>query len=154
MDPRRDVERRELPGRLDRSTRWGMTLGAAGLAAVLGVARWLEPDPRGFGTHTQLGLAPCLFARVTGYGCPSCGMTTAFAWFARGRLDRSWQANPVGALLAPTCVALIPWLLAGAARGRPVGTRSLERPLIGLVVAAVALSLLSWTFRLLLGRAL
>jgi hypothetical protein len=131
-----------------------MVLGAIGLAAVLGVARRLEPDPRGFGTHTQLGLAPCLFARVTGHRCPSCGMTTAFAWFVRGRFDRSWRANPAGSLLAPACVALIPWLLAGAARGRPVGCRSPGPPLTGLLVFSVALSLLSWTIRLLLGRVL
>jgi hypothetical protein len=131
-----------------------MLLVAVGLAALLGVARWLEPDPRGYGTHTQLGLYPCIFFQVTGYRCPSCGMTTAFAWFVRGRFDRSWQANPAGSLLALTCVALIPWLLAGAVRGRPVGCRSLEVPLTGLVVVVVALSLLSWTIRLLFGRVL
>ena len=108
-----------------------MIVLALGLAGVLGTARLLEPDPRGFGTHTQLGLAPCAFARITGRPCPTCGMTTAFAWF----------------------VALIPWLLAGAAWGRPLGSRSLERPLTGLVVAIVALSLLSWTIRLIFGRA-
>jgi len=81
-------------------------------------------------------------------------MTTAFAWFVRGHFDRSWQANPVGGLLALTCVVLIPWLLAGVVRGRPVGCRSLEVPLTGLVVATVALSLLSWTIRLLYGRVL
>src|SRR5438128_10589032 len=103
-----------------KPTRWAMVLGALGLAAVLGVARWLSPDPRGYGTHTQLGLYPCTFAMVTGRLCPTCGMTTSFAWFARGRFDRSWRANPAGSLLAPTCVLLIPWLLAGAARGRPL----------------------------------
>jgi hypothetical protein len=127
---------------------------ALGLAVVLGVARWLEPDPRGYGTHTQLGLAPCAFAVLTGYPCPSCGMTTSFAWFARGRFDRSWGANPAGSLLAPACAALIPWLLIGAVRGRPLGFKTLEQPLIVLVVGTVALSLLSWTFRLLLGRVL
>jgi len=152
MNPR-GVEQSNRP-ELSRSTRWAMVLGAIGLAAVLLVARRLEPDPRGYGTHTQLGLAPCMFARLTGYGCPSCGMTTSFAWFARGRFERSWQANPVGSLLAPTCVVLIPWLLAGAARGRPIGCRSLESFLIGLIVTAVGLSLLSWTIRLLLGRVL
>ena len=131
-----------------------MIVAALGLMAVLGVARWLKPDPRGYGTHTQLGLSPCMFARVTHRPCPTCGMTTSFAWFARGRFDRAWRANPAGSLLAPTCALLVPWLLAGAARGRPVGFRSLEPPLIGLVVAAVALSLLSWTIRLILGRAL
>ena len=135
-------------------TRGAMVLFALALSAVFGVARWLEPNPKGFGTHTQLGLPPCHFAWVTGHLCPTCGMTTSFAWFARGRLDRSWQANPAGALLAPACLALVPWLLAGAAVGRPLGFRSLETPLIGLVVATVALSLLSWTIRLLLGRAL
>lgn len=131
-----------------------MVVAALGLAGVFGVARRLEPDPRGSGTHTQLGLAPCLFARVTGRPCPSCGMTTAFAWFVRGRLARAWSCNPAGCLLAAAGLSLIPWLVAGAARGRPVGCRSLEPPLIGLVVAAVTLSLLSWTLRLILGRAL
>ncbi len=132
--------------------RWALALAALGMVGVLGVARWLEPDPRGFGTHTQLGLAPCAFALVTGHRCPTCGMTTSFAWFTRGRFDRSWWANPAGSLLAPTCVALVPWLLAGAARGRPLGFRSLEQPLIGLVVATMALCLVSWIIRLILGR--
>jgi hypothetical protein len=148
MTPRQEFERT-----LGWPTRRALVLAALGLVGVLGVARQLEPDPRGFGTHTQLGLAPCAFALVTGHPCPTCGMTTSFAWFARGRFDRSWRANPAGSLLAPTCVALVPWLLAGAARGRPPGFRSLDRPLIGLVVATVALSLVSWTLRLILGRA-
>jgi Protein of unknown function (DUF2752) len=145
--------RQEFARTLGWPTRRALVLAALGLVGVLGVARQLEPDPRGFGTHTQLGLAPCAFALVTGHPCPTCGMTTSFAWFARGRFDHSWRANPAGSLLAPTCVALVPWLLAGAARGRPPGFRSLDRPLIGLVVATVALSLVSWTLRLILGRA-
>jgi hypothetical protein len=148
MTPRQEFERT-----LGWPTRRALVLAALGLVGVLGVARQLEPDPRGFGTHTQLGLAPCAFALVTGHPCPTCGMTTSFAWFARGRFDRSWRANPAGSLLALTCVALVPWLLAGAARGRPPGFRSLDRPLVGLVVATVALSLVSWTLRLILGRA-
>jgi len=128
-----------------------MALSALGLAAVLGVACWLTPDPRGFGTHTQLGLLPCAFKAVTGNPCPTCGRTTAFAWFTRGRFDRSWQANPAGSLLAPVCLVMIPWLLAGAARGRPLGFRSVEGPVITVVSATVALSLLFWTIRLFLG---
>ena len=136
---------------LSRLARVALVVSALGLVVVLGVARRLEPDPRGYGTHTQLGLAPCTFKLVTGRRCPTCGMTTSFAWFARGRLDRSWAANPAGSLLAPTCLLLVPWLLAGAARGRTWGTRTLEAPLIGLVTAAVALTLLFWTIRLILG---
>ena len=127
-----------------------MVVLALGLLGVFAVARWLEPSPQGFGTHTQLGLPPCQFALVTGRPCPSCGMTTAFAWFVRGRPVRSWGANPAGCVLAAACAALVPWLLAGAASGKAPGFRSLERPLIGVVVATVAVSLVSWTIRLLL----
>jgi Protein of unknown function (DUF2752) len=81
-------------------------------------------------------------------------MTTAFAWMVRGRFERAWNANPVGSLLVPTCVVLIPWLLTSSVVGRPYGCRSFDRPLTLLVVATVAFSLVAWTFRLFLGRAL
>ena len=133
-------------------TRRVLVAAALGLAALLGVARRLEPDPRGYGTHRQLGLPPCAFLAVTGRPCPSCGMTTAFAWVARGRFDRAWRANPAGSLLAPVCAGLVPWLLAAAATGRPRGSRTLETPLTVLVVAIVAVCLLAWTVRLIIGR--
>lgn len=135
---------------LGATTRQGLAVLAVALAMVLAVARTLEPDPRGFGTHTQLGLPPCHFAWVTGRPCPSCGMTTAFAWAVRGRLDRAWRANPAGCLLAPACAALVPWLLVGAVRGKTPGTRSPERALAGVLVVTVAVSLVSWTIRLVL----
>ncbi len=139
------------PARLGRKARLALVGWALALLAVLGLARWLRPDPRGFGTHTQLGLGPCAFRAATGHPCPTCGMTTSFAWFARGEWGRSWRANPAGSLLAPTCVALIPWLLAASARGRPIGARSLESPLITLAAATVALTVISWTVRLVIG---
>jgi len=121
------------------------------LVAVLVVARRVEPDPRGYGTHERLGLWPCAFRATTGHPCPSCGMTTSFAWFARGEPAHSWRANPAGSVLAPTCLVLFPWLLAASARGRPWPFRSLESPLVSLAVAAVALTILSWTVRMTLG---
>src|SRR5271156_5402978 len=124
-----------------KSTRWAMVLGAIGLAAVLAVARWLEPDPRGYGTHTQLGLYPCMFFQVTGHRCPSCGMTTAFAWFMRGRFDRSWQANPAGCVLSLLTVPIMAWLVWSAVANEPAGFSSLSRPLVVLLVGAVVLSL-------------
>jgi hypothetical protein len=126
---------------------------AAGLVGLLGLARALKPDPRGFGTHTQLGLPPCLFATVTGRLCPTCGMTTAFAWFARGRIDRSWQANPAGCLLALLAVPIIVWLVGSAVENHPIGFSSLTSPLVGLLVAAVVLGLASWLIRLVLSAA-
>ena len=127
---------------------------ALAIVGVLTVALRLQPDPRGYGTHEQIGLGPCAFLASTGRPCPSCGMTTSFAWFVRCDPVRSWGANPAGSLIAPTCLVSIPWLLAASIRGRPAPFRTLEQPLVVLAVALVALTLLSWTVRLTLGRAL
>lgn len=60
--------------------------------AVLATALYLTPDPRGFGTHQQLGLGTCTLMQITGYPCPMCGMTTCFTHMA--------HLDPLGAALA------------------------------------------------------
>ncbi len=134
-------------------TRGALLVAAAGLAGLLGLARSLVPDPRGYGTHLQLGLRPCGFATVTGRLCPTCGMTTAFAWFSRGRVDRSWRANPAGCLFAMSSIPVMVWLVACAVRGEPVGFASLTGPVMGLLLAGVAFSLMSWLIRLIVSPA-
>lgn len=82
--------------------RWIRLRGAAVLAgclAVLLLAGLATPSLRGYGTHTGLGLPPCGFLQRTGYPCPSCGMTTAFAAMIRGRVNLAWRANPFGIVL-------------------------------------------------------
>jgi hypothetical protein len=135
-------------GRLGAWPRAGLVILAAGAVGALFTARLLRPDPRGFGTHTQLGLAACSFRELTGKPCPSCGMTTAFAWAVRGRFDEAWRANPAGSVLAPSLMVIIPWLLAVSISGRPWPFRTTEGPLVGVVLAGVALALLSWAVRL------
>ncbi len=125
-----------------------LLVAAAGLGGLLVVAGRLEPDPRGFGTHTQLGLRPCAFTQVTGRLCPTCGMTTAFAWFVRGRVERSWQANPAGLLLAVAMVPLIGWLVSCAIADQPVGFPTLTGPLIAFLAIVVVVSLGFWLIRL------
>jgi hypothetical protein len=122
-------------------------VAAAGLAGLLVLARRLDPDPRGFGTHTQMGLKQCAYLTATGRLCPTCGMTTAFAWLVRGRIDRSWRANPAGCVIAIWFVPLAAWLAASAVANQPVAFRTLERPLMGMLVAAVAVSVASWFIR-------
>ena len=135
------------PQRLGRLSRALLVIAAGSMAVVLGLSRVLEPDPRGYGTHTQLGLGPCAFANTTGRLCPTCGMTTAFAWFVRGQSARSWRANPAGFLAAALVMPLMIWLIACAIRGEPVGTRSLANPLMGLLVGLCLLTLTSWLIR-------
>ena len=76
---------------------------------VLGIAAWLTPDPSGVGTHQQLGLHACSTLAVTGYPCPTCGMTTAFAFAAHGQILAAFHAQPAGAFLAlaTACAALV-----------------------------------------------
>jgi hypothetical protein len=133
--------------RLGWLARWLMVFMAVLVAGVLGLARRLVPNPRGYGTHTQLGLEPCAFAGMTGKLCPTCGMTTAYAWFVRGRVDRSWRANPAGCLFAGLSIPLIVWLVACVVRAEPVGVRSVGGALMGLLLWGGMICLACWLIR-------
>jgi len=142
-----------LRRRLGWRTRGLLLFAAAGLAGLLGLARTLVPDPRGYGTHLQLGLRPCSFVTMTGRLCPTCGMTTAFAWFTRGRVDQSWGANPAGCVLALLSIPLMAWFVVSAVRDESVGFRSVSGPMMGLLTAVVVFSLASWLVRLIVSPA-
>lgn len=133
--------------RLGPAMRVTAALLAILLMTALAVAARLEPDPRGFGTHEQLGRPPCAILRLTGKPCPTCGMTTAFAWFVRGGVAQSWAANPAGLVWAIGSVPLAGWLLACSATGRSLGVRSLGESLAVVVVVAIALAALTWFVR-------
>ena len=72
---------------------WSLALGAA---CVVLIARWLDPDPSGHGTHTQLGLPACGFFLMTSLPCPGCGLTTSFAHMARFDLVQAFASHPIG----------------------------------------------------------
>src|SRR2546429_8746037 len=79
---------------LARHVRLGLIAVAIGLVALFAAAVWIDPyGPDGrslrMGTHAQLGLPPCNFLRLTGYPCPSCGMTPSFALLAHGDVVNS-----------------------------------------------------------------
>jgi hypothetical protein len=142
------------PKRLSAATRVVLVGLAAGLAGLLGLAGRLTPDPRGHGTHTQLGLPPCPFFAARGVRCPACGVTTAMALAVRGRVGSALGANPAGVLLAGAAAGLVPWLLASAASGRPrAGARSADGPPLVAAVVVATVGVLSWLVRYSLGRA-
>lgn len=70
------------------------------ILGVWGVAFALEPDPRGLGTHEQLGLGECNLLRLTGVPCMFCGMTTSFTHLAQGEPAQAFHAQPAAVLLA------------------------------------------------------
>jgi hypothetical protein len=91
--------------RVDKSVAIGLLVAAC---CVLAVARWLEPAACGYGTHTQLGLPPCNFLRITHLPCPSCGLTTSFAYAIRFQFWKAFLANPFGLIAFFGTVSLIP----------------------------------------------
>lgn len=82
---------------------------------LLGIATWLSPDGRGYGTHEQLPWqGPCGFLLSTGYPCPTCGMTTAFAYTMDGDWWSAIKTQPGGWALAVGCglaVLMSLWVL-------------------------------------------
>ncbi len=116
---------------------WLWSAIAASAALVLLLAAWLEPDSRGHGTHTQLGLPPCGFWLLTGSPCPGCGLTTAFAHAIRGQWALAADANAFGLLLFVVVCAALPLALLGVSRGWSVD-EVLERFSIGRWALAVA----------------
>jgi hypothetical protein len=86
-----------VPGRI-----FAAAIGLGGLALLI-TAAVLVPSPTGVGTHRGLRLSACEFLEQTGYPCPACGMTTSFAWFARGDWIASGYVQPMGFVLAAGC---------------------------------------------------
>lgn len=125
---------------------WLLLFGAC--ISVLAVAALLEPDPRGVGTHEQLGLPPCGFLLLTGLPCPGCGLTTAFAHGIRGQWIAAASANPLGLVLFfVSCATLVVSVLALQRRwtfAQVFDRFAVHRWALGLAIAGVFV----WVVRL------
>ena len=51
----------------------------------------------------------CFARRITGYGCPGCGMTRCFISLMHGDFAAAWHYNPAGLLLFTLMAAQIPF---------------------------------------------
>jgi hypothetical protein len=116
--------------------------------AVLITAARLTPSPDGLGTHRALGLDACAFLRRTGMPCISCGMTTSFAWFARGNLAASFYVQPMGFVLAVLTAAAVWTGFYIAITGRPVHRLGLMVPLEKIVLPLLGFALLAWGWKI------
>lgn len=148
-DPPADPAARSTLG-----TRLWAALLLLAAAGVLALAGYLRPDARGWGTHQQLGFAPCGMIVAIGLPCPACGMTTAFAYTVRGQVVRAFVAQPAGLVLALATIALLAGALWTLLTGCPPRL-PLTRPLSPLLVFTLLLALLlgGWGFKLLVGWA-
>ena len=135
---------------LGRASRVLLAVWSLCLLAGFAVAVDVEPDPRGYGTHERLGLPGCTFRTIFGVPCPSCGMTTSFAYFVRGRFVSAAASNMAGLLLAAVCVLQVPWCWLSVVTGRLWKVTRPDLCLLWLVVVLSGVSGLQWVLRLLL----
>lgn len=115
--------------------------------AVMITAIFLSPSPLGHGTHTQLGLPPCGFLVFTGYPCPGCGLTTAFAHMIRLQVFGAWHANPFGIVLFLATFAFIPFAALGFVRGWGVVAALDKVHAEKIAIVLALLSVIAWVSR-------
>jgi hypothetical protein len=120
---------------------------------ILGLAAWLRPDARGFGTHEALGLEPCGFVIYAGLPCPTCGMTTAYSYLMHGRPLAALLAQPAGFALCLGTIVLAAWAAVAAARGRMpiINWERVGAVRLSLTVALVLVG--GWAIKLAIGLA-
>lgn len=131
--------------------RMAMIVGGTILLSLLIVAAVLKPNPRGMGTHRQMGLPPCSMVMLVGARCPSCGMTTSWAHLMRGNVLGAVRANSGGTLFALAAIAAGPWLLLSGIAGRWRFWQPDERILVGIGLTMIAVTIVDWALRLKLG---
>ncbi len=119
------------------------------ILAVFCAAAWIHPDPSGVGSHTQLHLPPCGFYEVFHKPCPSCGMTTAFAWIMHLHPVEAFHAQPAGVAVFLAALFLFIYLPFAWARRRPPIT-ILEAPAFVIVTfGLIAMIMVVWVSRVL-----
>lgn len=138
-----------MPRRISLGDRAVAALLALACLGVLLVAAGLRADDSGAGTHEQIGLPPCGFLAITGKPCATCGMTTAFAHAANGRLFTALKVQPAG-LFAALILAALFWGAGYAAMTGSSASR-LYSPLLRprCLWAAGLLFLLAWGYKML-----
>lgn len=113
--------------------------------ACLAGAFVLSPD-------RPLPIDLCLWHRVTGLPCLTCGLTRATCLFARGLWRESLAMHAAGWLLLSGLAIATVWAGAEAAAGRDLGARVKGRLMAASVWAGLGLSVLTWLARLAGGR--
>lgn len=133
---------------ISRKEQLTLVLGGVIGISLLAVAATLQPQSAGYGTHQQLGLPPCSFQMWFGIPCPSCGGTTAFAFFVRGEWIRSMQANAAASLLAMCCVIGAPWSFACAWKRRYIGVPDMVITLVIILFSLALIAIVQWIGRM------
>ncbi len=119
-----------------------------GALSVLLTAVMLKPSGEGHGTHTQLGMPDCAWTASLDMPCPTCGMTTSFAYAAGGDLLASLATQPLGFLLVIGTAATV-WggahtALSGVRLGPVLGSLTTKWVMWALGIGAVG----AWVYKI------
>lgn len=118
------------------------------LLFILLLSFQLSPSPEGHGTHCQLGLPACGFLTVTGYPCPSCGLTTSFSYLVRGQVLKSLQTQPFGTVFLATLTAFGIISLIAAVKRIPVSYFLDSAVFDRIQIFLLALFFISWIYKI------
>lgn len=120
---------------------------AVACIAVLGMGAWLQPATDGHGTHTQLGLKPCMWVVTLDKPCMTCGMTTSFAHAGEGHWITSFINQPMGAFLVILTSVIFWGGATQAITGARIGTmiQPALRPRVFIALGMVLL--LAWGYK-------
>jgi hypothetical protein len=121
---------------------------SAGCLTVLMIAAHLTPSPAGVATHTELGMAECQFLARTGIPCPSCGMTTSFSLFVRGKILGSLYVQPMGCVLAMLTTLTFWAALYIALTGKPISRLMRMIPSRYYLGPLFTWALLAWAWKI------
>ncbi len=129
---------------LDRA----IAIAVVAVAVACTAALWsVQPDTRGYDTHTQLGLAPCNWPVQYGAPCPTCGATTAAALVVHGRPLAALATHPFGAAVAVAGLALGGIAVYCLSRRRSFLDVYVQLPRAGLLLGFTLLLLGSWLYK-------
>jgi hypothetical protein len=113
------------------------------------IASRLTPSSNGVGTHEQLGFPACGFLTLTGWPCPSCGLTTSITHLVHGNFTQSAIVQPFGVFLFVALASLFVYSLWAFVVGRPLSalTESVAFEKAQFILLAVLL--VSWVYNIL-----
>ncbi|HEV2292772.1 MAG TPA: DUF2752 domain-containing protein [Tepidisphaeraceae bacterium] len=137
-----------VPQRLSPAHRLIALIVSMACLAMLITAVIISPDRSGTSSHVQLGLSECHFLRTSNLPCPSCGMTTSFAWFVRGNLLASLYIQPMGTFLATAATITFWAALYIAATGKPVHRLLAGLPSSYYVLVPVGIGIAAWGWKI------
>lgn len=121
------------------------------VVAIAAVFVWLllrlDPDPRGFGTHEQLGMSACSWPDGLGVPCPTCGCTTAAVHLLHLSPWRALVTQPFGAAVAAGGLAFAGLALASLVQRRSFVERVLMLPYATITLAGIGVFVAAWGFK-------